>query len=58
MTTKKYRLDQEEQDILDSFERGEWVSQGEDLEKYQQAAKQTAHCPGTDNRYFHIVSLV
>lgn len=34
-------LDIEEQEILDSFNRGEWVSKGENLDKYKEAAKQT-----------------
>lgn len=41
MLKKDYKLDTEEQDILDSFNRKEWVSKGESLEKYKQAAKQT-----------------
>lgn len=41
MVKKDYKLDTEEQEILDSFNRGEWVSKGEELEKYKQAAKQT-----------------
>ncbi len=41
MAEKKYQLDQEEQDILDTFNRGEWVSKGENLDKYKEAAKQT-----------------
>ena len=39
--TKKYELDPEEKEILDSFNRGEWVSTGENLDKYKEAAKQT-----------------
>jgi predicted DNA binding CopG/RHH family protein len=41
MDKKDYKLDTEEQEILDSFNRGEWVSKGEELEKYKKAAKQT-----------------
>ncbi|MFK5926789.1 MAG: hypothetical protein QM483_09180 [Desulfuromusa sp.] len=41
MTEKNYQLDEEEQDILDTFNRGEWVSTGEDLDKYKEVAKQT-----------------
>ena len=41
MAKKDYKLDQEEQEILDSFNRGEWVSKGENLDKYKEAAKQT-----------------
>ncbi len=41
MLKTDYKLDTEEQDILDSFNRGEWVSKGENLEKYQTVAKQT-----------------
>jgi predicted DNA binding CopG/RHH family protein len=41
MVKKDYKLDTEEQEILDSFNRGEWVSKGEDLDKYKKAAKQT-----------------
>ncbi|OAD20069.1 hypothetical protein THIOM_004250 [Candidatus Thiomargarita nelsonii] len=41
MLNKDYKLDTEEQDILDSFNRGEWVSKGEELEKYKKSAKQT-----------------
>ena len=41
MAKKDYKLDPEEQDILDSFNRGEWVSKNEDLDKYKEAAKQT-----------------
>ncbi len=35
------KLNPEEQEILDSFNRGEWVSRGENLDKYIDAAKQT-----------------
>ena len=41
MAEKVYKLDPEEQEILDSFNRGEWVSKGENLDKYKEAAKQT-----------------
>ena len=38
---KDFKLDSEEQDILDSFNNGEWLSEGENLDKYVEAAKQT-----------------
>ena len=41
MAEKNYKLDPEEQEILDTFNRGEWVSKGENLDKYKDAAKQT-----------------
>ncbi len=41
MFKKDYKLDTEEQEILDSFNRGEWLSKGENLEKYKKSAKQT-----------------
>ena len=41
MAKKDHKLDQEEQEILDTFNRGEWVSKGENLDKYKDAAKQT-----------------
>ena len=41
MAKKSYPLDAEEQDILDSFSRGEWVSKGENLDKYKDVAKNT-----------------
>lgn len=41
MAKKNYKLDAEEQGILDSFNRGEWVSKGENLDKYKEAAKNT-----------------
>ncbi|MBU2514688.1 antitoxin [bacterium] len=41
MAKKDYKLETEEQEILDSFNRGEWVSKGENLDKYKEAAKQT-----------------
>ncbi len=41
MAKKDHGLDPEEQEILDSFNRGEWVSKGENLDKYKEAAKQT-----------------
>ena len=41
MAKNDYKIDPKEQDILDSFNRGEWVSKGENLDKYKLAAKQT-----------------
>ena len=41
MVEKKYILNSEEQEILDSFNRGEWGSKNESLDKYKDAAKQT-----------------
>lgn len=41
MARKNYKLDLEEQEILDTFNRGEWVSKGENLDQYKDAAKQT-----------------
>ena len=41
MAKKEYKLDSEEQEILDTFNRGEWASRGENLDKYKEAAKQT-----------------
>lgn len=41
MTDKDYKLDPEETDILDSYNRGEWISKGENLDKFKEAAKQT-----------------
>ena len=41
MSKKNYKLDAEEQAILDSFNRGEWVSKGENLDKYKEVAKKT-----------------
>jgi predicted DNA binding CopG/RHH family protein len=41
MVKKDYNLDVEERKILDSFNRGEWISKEENLEKYKEAAKQT-----------------
>ena len=41
MAEKNYQLDQEEQALLDTFDRGEWVSKGENLDKYKEVAKQT-----------------
>ncbi|VEN74722.1 conserved hypothetical protein [Candidatus Desulfarcum epimagneticum] len=35
------QLDSEERQILDTFNRGEWISKGENLDKYKEAAKQT-----------------
>ena len=41
MDNKNIELDLEEQEILDSFNRGEWVSKGENLDIYKEVAKQT-----------------
>ena len=41
MVEKDHKLDSEEQAILDTFNRGEWVSKGENLDKFKDAAKQT-----------------
>jgi len=41
MANNDYKLDPEEQEILDTFNRGEWLSKGENLDKYKDAAKQT-----------------
>ena len=41
MAQKDYKLKPKEQEVLDSFNRGEWVSKGENLDKYKEAAKQT-----------------
>ena len=41
MATADDKLDLEEQEILDSYNRGEWISKGENLDKYKEAAKQT-----------------
>ena len=41
MNKSNYNLDNEEQEILDTFNKGEWVSKGENLDKYKEAAKQT-----------------
>ena len=41
MVQKYKNLDAEEKDILDSFNRGEWISKNENLDKYKEAAKQT-----------------
>ncbi len=41
MAEKDYKLDLEEKEILNSFNRGEWVSKEENLDKYKEAAKQT-----------------
>lgn len=41
MAKNDYELDPEEQEILDSFNRGEWITKGENLDKYKEAAKQT-----------------
>ena len=36
-----YKLDSEETEILNTFNKGEWVSKNENLDKYKEAAKQT-----------------
>jgi len=47
MKNNKWKLDNEEQELLDSYNRGEWVEVGEDPDypdkyaKYKAAAKQT-----------------
>ncbi|RKX91299.1 MAG: antitoxin [Spirochaetes bacterium] len=41
MIEDDYHLESEEKEILDSFNRGEWSSKGENLDKYKEAAKQT-----------------
>ncbi len=41
MIKEDYNLDIEEQEILNSFNRGEWISKRENLDKYKEAAKQT-----------------
>ena len=41
MIKKDFKLDSEEQEILVTFNRGEWVSKSENLDKYKDAAKQT-----------------
>lgn len=41
MDNKNWKLDSEEQELLDSFKKGEWISTTEDLDKYKQAAKKT-----------------
>ncbi len=41
MDKKNNNLDHEELDILDSFNRGEWISKNENLDKYKEAAKNT-----------------
>ncbi|RKX72496.1 MAG: antitoxin [Spirochaetes bacterium] len=41
MIEHDYQLDPEENEILDSFNRGEWISKGENLDKFKEAAKQT-----------------
>ena len=41
MVKENDNLNIEEQEILDSFNRGEWISKGENLDKYKEAAKQT-----------------
>ena len=41
MNKKDYKLVPKEQDILDSFNRGEWISKDENLDKYKELAKKT-----------------
>ncbi len=41
MIEDDYHLESEEEEILDSFNRGEWSSKGENLDKYKEAAKHT-----------------
>ena len=41
MSNKTEKLDQEEQELLESFNKGEWISTNDDLDKYKEAAKQT-----------------
>lgn len=41
MNKNDLKLDVEEQDILGSFNRGEWKSKEEELDKYKEAAKNT-----------------
>lgn len=41
MAKQNNQLNPEEQDILDSYQRGEWQSKDEDLDKYKEAAKAT-----------------
>lgn len=41
MNKKNWKLDEEEKELLGSYNKGEWKSTGEDLDKYKQAAKQT-----------------
>lgn len=41
MAKKSFKLDAEEKEILDSFNCGEWVSKGENLDKYKEVAKST-----------------
>lgn len=41
MSTNSLKLDAEEKEILDSFNRDEWVSKGENLDKYKEVAKNT-----------------
>ncbi len=41
MSKKNYKFDAQEQAILDSFNRREWVSKGENLDKYKEVAKKT-----------------
>ena len=41
MLKQDNKLDTEEQEILNSFNCGEWISKGEDIEQYRKVAKQT-----------------
>ncbi|RKX91087.1 MAG: antitoxin [Spirochaetes bacterium] len=41
MIERDYQLDPEENGIHDSFNRGELISKGENLDKFKDAAKQT-----------------
>jgi len=41
MVKEDDNLDMEEQEILNSFNRGEWISKGENLDTYKEVAKQT-----------------
>ena len=41
MTEFNDKLTAEEQEILDSYNKGEWVSKNQDLDKYKEAAKET-----------------
>ena len=34
MAEKDYKLDPEEKEILDTFNRGKWISKGENLDKF------------------------
>ena len=41
MAEKDFQPDPEEKEILDTFNRGEWVSKEENLDKFREAAKRT-----------------